>query len=319
MCTEDYLRVVDEFMELGGVSLLLTGGEPFLRKELLFEIVEHAREHPQIKRVVVNTNGTLITQDDARLLAKHDVDVGVSLDGATKATHDFIRGQGVYEKATKMIRMLADEGVNVTIGMTLMKPNFKEAQDLIQLGKELDASSVDFTLLKVSGRAKDNAAEIAASIEQILSAVKEVLELSKKVKIKTSIAEMELSLKKLGSRKDLCGAGVNVLSISANGDVYPCDALHFGNLKIGNVKRKTLAEMWKQSPAVRLFRDSSVTRIDKCKDCEMKFICGGGCQADSYNEYGSLQKCSPMCPAFNAIYWFLISKIATEMWQSIAA
>jgi radical SAM protein with 4Fe4S-binding SPASM domain len=318
MNLKEYLRIVDEFVNLGGIFLLLTGGEPLLRKNILFETIKHARDYMQIERIVVDTNGVLLTEKDAQLFAKYDVDVGVSLDGATPATHDFIRGKGTYDKTIRSIKMLVNEGVKVTTGTTLMKPNFEEVENILRLDKELGVHSANFTLLKVYGRAKENEKQIAPSVDENLSAVKKILETSKEIQIKTSIEEMELGLKKLERAKDLCGAGTKVLSISANGDVYPCDALYFDNLKAGNIRRQKLNEIWKHSPTLKIFKDLSVTRIEKCKDCEIKFICGGGCLADRYALYESFEKCTPMCSIYSTTYWFLISKIAREMWQEIS-
>lgn len=313
----EYLRIVNEFVELGGISLLLTGGEPLLRRDILFGTVKHARDYAEIGRIVVDTNGTLLTETDAKLFAKYDVDVGVSLDGATSDTHDFIRGKGAYDKTIKAIEKLVNAGAKVTTGTTLMKPNFKEFKSIIRLGKELGVDSVNFNMLKVSGRAKDNEKEIVCSVEDVLSTVKKILKASKEIEMKTSIETMELDLKKLESGTDLCGAGTTVLSISANGDVYPCDALYFDKLKAGNIRTQKLNDIWKNSPVLKIFRDLSVTRIEGCKDCEIKFICGGACLAERYDLYKSFEKCTPMCPVYKAIHWFFISKIASEMWEEL--
>jgi len=313
----EYLRIVNEFVELGGVSLLLTGGEPLLRRSILFRTIKYARDYAQIERIVVDTNGTLLTERDAKLFAKYDVDVGVSLDGATPSTHDFIRGKGTYNKTLKAIKRLVKAGAKVTTGTTLMKPNFKEFESVIRLGKELGVDSANFTLLKVRGRAKDNEKEIVCSVGDILSTVKKILKVSKEIGMKTSVEKMELDLKKLERGTDLCGAGTTALSISANGDVYPCDALYFDNLRAGNIRTQKLNEIWKNSPVLKTLRDLSVTRIEKCKDCEIKFICGGGCLAERYDLYKSFEKCTPMCPVYNAIHWFLVSKIAKDMWEEL--
>lgn len=313
MSESEFLSTIKDFARLGGTQLLITGGEPLLKKKLLYRVIKETTEQG-IEKIVIDTNGTLITDEDADIFRKYDVKVGVSLDGATSNTHDYIRGKGSFEKTVNGIITLVKSNVHVGIGLTLMKPNLNEVEEVIYLAKKLGVPSVDFTVLKIEGRAKVNEDTLAFSMEDMMNALKTILKASKKAGIKTSVAELREIVRHL-KKRDLCGAGLGLLSIAANGDVYPCDALQKDSLKAGNIRERSLEEIWKKSPILKTFQNLSVTQIEKCQQCELKFICGGGCLADSYVAYEDFTKCSPFCQIYKGIYWHMISQLAYDLWQ----
>jgi radical SAM protein with 4Fe4S-binding SPASM domain len=313
---KEFLSVIKQFADLGGESLLITGGEPLLQKQKLRAIIKEARTR-KINRILVNTNGTLITDEDAAFFKENVVNVGVSIDGATVETHEFIRGKGSYGKALNGIRALRRARINVVIGTTLMKPNLHEAPDVIRLAKRIDVPTVDFVILKPKGRAKVNQSKLEFSVEDLVSTMKSILETSKETGVKTSFEELQTSTRTF-TRRDLCGAGLGLLGLAANGDVYPCDALHDEHLKAGNIRKETLSYIWRNSQVLRAFQEMSVVSTEGCKDCEYKFICGNGCPADTYITYGNFSKCSPFCPMYKEIFNYMITHIARDLWKEIS-
>jgi radical SAM protein with 4Fe4S-binding SPASM domain len=311
----EFLAVIRQFAELGGESLLITGGEPLLQKAKLRAVIEEARRR-KIDRILVDTNGTLASDEDAAFFRDRNVSVGISLDGATREVHEFIRGKGSYDKALAGIKAMTDAGVNTVIGTTLMKPNLHEATDILHLAKKLNVPMVDFVLIKPKGRAKDNQLTLEFSVQELSTTMKSILRTSKEVGIKTSFEELQTSTRTFVKR-DLCGAGIGLIGLAANGDVYPCDALHEEPLKAGNIREKSLGEIWKNSPVLNTFQHLSVTTMEGCKDCMYKFICGNGCPADSYITHGDFTKCSPLCPMYKEIFDYMIAHIAEDLWREI--
>lgn len=111
---------LEEAERLGVREYYLTGGEPFLNREIL-EIVEAALA---LGPVTVLTNGLLIRPETAaRLRALSDaspysLDLRVSIDGADAATNDPIRGQGTFDRIVAAIGLLARAGMNPVITVT---------------------------------------------------------------------------------------------------------------------------------------------------------------------------------------------------------
>lgn len=310
---EEWMDLTGKLENLGTQSLIISGGEPLLRKNLLFQMIKEARKQ-HVEKITLSTNGALLAKEDSEFFKKYDIDVGVSLDGTKAETHDFIRGKGSFEKAINAIRTLTRTGVNTTIGMALMGYNIEEAEEMVHLGKKLGVSGVHFIQVRVMGRAKNYADVVYVSPKDVVLALKETWRTSRELGVRTTVEQMWSTVKHL-SRRNLCAAGRGMLSIAANGDVYPCDAFHGEeSMKVGNVREMDL-EKWKNSSVLKPFQNLTVTTIEGCKDCELKFICGGSCMADIYFAHGTFNKQSPLCSMFKEIYWHILDELAREMWR----
>lgn len=141
---ESIKRILDEIASWRSeCTVLFTGGEPFLRKDI-FDIIAHAASLG-IKAEVVN-NGSMI---DSPAMAKRIIESGlgniaISLDGASAETHDYIRGrQGAYTKAINALGLLCREkkknnkGPQISVWVTIMKENVFELYDVIGLTKNI--------------------------------------------------------------------------------------------------------------------------------------------------------------------------------------
>lgn len=303
--------MIKQFAELEGEQLTLTGGEPFLKRKLLYKIIEKAKEWG-IKRVSVETNGTLITKKDASLCEEFGVTVGVSLDGATPESCDYVRGAGTFEKAIEAIKTLVEFHVNTNIAITFMRHNLGEAKEIVRLAKRLEASTLSLNAIRIIGRAKENK-HLAVSPEETAKAYIKAWKAAKKIGVETSMEKQIADLKNL-TKRDSCGAGTNFLSVTADGNVYPCNLLQEKEFVAGNVKTQNLREIWKTSTIIEDFRRLSILDIPKCRDCELRYICGW-CPAESFLAYGTLRQRSPWCAFYKKICWSTIKELAYELWQ----
>jgi radical SAM protein with 4Fe4S-binding SPASM domain len=127
-------RILDEIAEEGCLWLLLTGGEPFLRKDFL-DIYAYAKKKGVF--VTIFTNGTLITPEIARYL--HDYPprlVEISIYGATSATHESITGvTGSFKRCLRGIELLLEQGIRLNLkamAMTLNKHEYWEMKKLAE-------------------------------------------------------------------------------------------------------------------------------------------------------------------------------------------
>lgn len=317
MSETSLLRVIDEFIDLGGKNLVITGGEPLLKRELLRKVVEKSKESG-IQKIVVDTNGTLLKKNDAEFFKKYSVHVGVSLDGATAATHNLVRGEGQFHKTLEGIKLLVEAGAYTTASMTIMKPNESEIEKLLNLAKRLGVSDACLNIVKNQGRAKKHADELAIPISRTSKIYELIRRSSRRIGIKTNLEQLFDNIWEL-ARRETCGVGVTILSIHADGNVYPCDAFIDENFKAGNIKTKSLAELWSSSETLRRFRDLNVMKISGCKSCELRFVCAGGCLADIYYEHKSFTRRPSSCPSYRKIWWNMISDIAEKMWAELSA
>jgi MoaA/NifB/PqqE/SkfB family radical SAM enzyme len=112
---EEWREVMRQSLELGIVEAVVTGGEPFLRKELTLGVVESLAEAGV--GVTLNTNGWFVDEEvAARLGALRSVTAHVSLDGARAGLHDSSRGvPGSWRRAVEGIDRLLGAGVGVCV------------------------------------------------------------------------------------------------------------------------------------------------------------------------------------------------------------
>lgn len=308
----EFLKLIGQFAELEGEQLVITGGEPFLKRKLLYQIIQNAREYG-VKKIYVETNGTLITKEDAETCKKYEVEIGVSLDGAKPETHSYIRGLDSYEKAIKGIQTLVDAHVKVVIGMTFMQHNMNEVEEMVYLAKKLQAQYATFSVVRIMGRAKHNP-QLAINVKDAIFALKRARIASKKAGMNIVIEEQYPELKML-TKRDRCGAGVSVLSIASNGDVYPCNMFHNqAEFKAGNIREQSLEEIWKNSEVLRKLWDLSVLDVPECRDCELKFICFC-CPAESFLAYGTLNRRPPQCSVYKELFWSHLEDLARKLWM----
>jgi radical SAM protein with 4Fe4S-binding SPASM domain len=311
MSSERVLTLIEELAEIGVTKLIVTGGEPFVRRELVHRVIERA-EGCDIE-VGLETNGTLITDEDANLLSKSKTKVNVSLDGANAESNDFVRGAGAFGKSINGIELLVKAGVYTGIGMTLMHHNFREAEAMVHLAKKLGVNQVTMNTVFMKGRAKENQ-DLDVFLDDIIPIVKKAWKMAKDEGLRTNVDEF-LSQMMNGAVKYWCGLGTNTVGIDADGNVYPCNFfIGESSLKIGNVYGTSIREVLESSSLVKEFR--SLTVFDtECRDCELSLICAG-CPAESFEFRGDLKKRTPFCSLRREIIWDVLTDAAREMWQT---
>lgn len=131
---EEWIDFGRECAKHGMLFLLLTGGEPFLRPDF-------HKIYSGLKRlglcISINTNGTLLTDDDIQLLAKEKPEiVNITLYGANSETYRRLCNyESGFERAVNTIDKLKENGVPVQLNVTLTKENLPDLEKIIQFGK----------------------------------------------------------------------------------------------------------------------------------------------------------------------------------------
>ena len=147
---EQIQRVLEEFEEIQGLRLLLSGGEPLLHP-VFWEINDILRNHAF--RSVLLSNGTLITEEVAKRLRVHEVQI--SLDGM-KEGHESLRGKGTFEKTLMAVDHLQEANLRVSVATMIHRRNLSEFDQLASLlqSKNIEEWNVDVPCLE--GRLRTN-------------------------------------------------------------------------------------------------------------------------------------------------------------------
>lgn len=313
---EEALRAIDGFAAFGCPVLLFSGGEPFIREDIL-ELATYARQKGL--RVVFSTNGTCITEEIAKKIAAIGVSyVGISIDGV-RETHDAFRGvPGAYERSLAAIRYCREAGVKVGLRVTLTRANVKEIPSIFQLMREENIPRICLYHLVYTGRGADlksedlSHEESRAAVDCIINETKASFEAGHPLEVLTvdnhcdapylwmrmvkegaPNADEVLKLLQMNGGNS---SGNGLSCISWDGTVYPDQ--FWRDKPLGNVKEKPFGEIWGNPPEgsfLHQLRHKPEHVTGRCKTCRFLNLCGGNFRARAEAATGDVWGEDPAC------------------------
>lgn len=278
--------ILDEFAELGGINVTLSGGEAFLHKDLI-EICRYCRE----KDLKISILSNLIALKDEDIKALKEVNLSLiqtSLYSMTPEIHDFItKVKGSFEKTINAIEKLVAADIPVQISCPLMKANKEGYDKVLKYAQSLKVKAqTDYIMMAQSDLNTENLAN-RLSLEETEKVIRTIIETdidyNEKTLKQTSISEeMEFDLERF-MKQPVCGVGYDNCCITANGDVYPCAG--WQDYVLGNVYKQSLQEIWENSERIKELRKVTQASFPKCLKCEARDYCAR-CLVRNYNESG---------------------------------
>jgi radical SAM protein with 4Fe4S-binding SPASM domain len=318
LSTAEAKTVIDDLARTGVPLIIFTGGEPLMRPDL-FELA-HCAEARGVK-TALSTNGTLITPEMAGRIRDAGIGyAGISLDGATAATHDrFRQTPGAFDRAIAAFSACKDAGVRTGVRVTLTKENSAELGALIDLALRIGASRFCLYWLVPCGRGAGAYNRLQLDPGEVTGALSLLYQKAKE----TDPAAMEfltvdapqdcvhlLSAMEEDKSADLddarslllslqggCSAGTRVANIDASGNIWPCQFARSPEFCAGNVRDRPFSAIWQDSaiPALALFRNKDALFSGRCGDCRHRSLCGGGCRVRAHAKNGDFFAEDPFC------------------------
>lgn len=310
LSTEEALRLIDQFREVGVPLILFTGGEPLLRSDL-FELASYAVKGGI--KVALSTNGTLITRDVARRLADVGFSyVGISLDSTDPSFHDKFRGvPGAFMLTLNGIKNAISAGLDVGLRFTLTSKNIDDVPHYIEFALSLGVRRITFYHLSASGRASSMSRDWWYGPQQYVKFIESLIEYSRKysdrLEIETTLGPFDgiyIAMRLARDEKELDeylrfvestgGCGRKIVSIYPNGDVYPCQFIDF--VKLGNVRERSFRDILTEANLDPFVNTEKYLRGPVCSRCRFKNYCKGGDRARAYYLIGDMFGDDPLCP-----------------------
>jgi radical SAM protein with 4Fe4S-binding SPASM domain len=285
LSTDEWKNVLDQLAQEGCLFLLLTGGEPFLRKDLM-EILDDATAKGFM--VMLKTTGALMTPRAARAIKEYNVsEVHVSILGGTSAVHDALaRREGAFERAVGAVRMLREAGARVKIKSVITKGHVDEVEKLFALCRSLGLKEDDITFdatifpkcdggqLPLQCRMGDD--ELRKFFHTLRA---QHVPQFPFVPADEPLDDVAVS----------CHAGRTGVAIRPDGVVYPCVSLA---VPLGNVKDQPLREILEGPANSRTIERIMLSRNADCARCPSRMGCFR-CPALSLLETGSTERAAP--------------------------
>jgi radical SAM protein with 4Fe4S-binding SPASM domain len=308
-------RFMDDLARFGVPALLFSGGEPLLRPDF-FELADHARSLGL--RVVLSTNGTLLTDDNVANLRKLCFSyVGISLDGM-KETHDHFRGvPGSFERTLEGFRRCREAGLKVGLRLTLTRHTVAELPQIFDLIERENVPRVCFYHLAPAGRGWNLARLENESSRQamdfILTKTAEFADQKIRREILTvdnhcdgpylygklvaqgapRAAEVEQLLRWNGG--GLYSSGVGIAAVDCRGDVHADQ--FWTNYAFGNVRRRPFSEIWTDctNPLMAGLKNRKPLLKGRCGGCRWLDHCGGALRSRAAIMTGDPWAADPAC------------------------
>jgi radical SAM protein with 4Fe4S-binding SPASM domain len=276
--TARWQAILDQVVQAGCLQLLITGGEPLLRRDF-GAVFSHAVRSGLL--VTVFSNGTLVTDETADLFAELPPrSVEITLYGASRGTYERITGQGLaFDHSLRGIERLLERRVRVSLKTVVLSANVHEIERMRQIA---EGYGVRFRLDAALAPRLDGDREPLAYRVSPRTAV--ALELADPEHRRTLKEYWERARgAELGEGLYACGAGLTGFHIGARGDLVPC--VMCSEPAFSLTRDGDFAAGWRGVIAsVRLEKPTDPAY--RCNACQIRQLCGA-CPPFSQLETGS--------------------------------
>ena len=325
---EQFTREYIEVQTMNQVLFTWHGGEPLLRSiDFYRKALSLQQKYAGGRRIdnVIQTNGTLLTDEWCEFFAQNHWLVGISIDGP-QPDHDHYRltaaGKPSWKKVMQGIKLLKKHGVEWNAMAVVNAYNANHPLEFYRFFKENGCQFLQFTpiverltrhedgrtLASLADKDEISLSEASVAPEQwgyFLCAIFDEWVRKDVGKIFVEIFDCTLA-NWMGISPGICAyskecghAGV----MEHNGDVYSCDHFVFPEYKLGNIRDHSLIDMLygEQQQEFSRLKHSSLPR--QCKECDMEFACHGECPKNRFmkDKYGD-SGLNYLCPGYYHYY-----------------
>lgn len=275
-------KVLDKLANNGIMYIVFTGGEIFLREDII-EILSYTISK-NFWKITLLTNATLITDKQINFIIEHSdfiKTIQISIFSLDPSIHNLYLGvNGALKKALAVAKKLKNGGVHVTAAYNILDINYKNyKKDSAILQKEY-FSEVKRSTLKITSNINNNS--FTLDYNQICN----VLNYSPLL-LKSEQERMRISLGKNKTiEKGLCGGIFTSFHIDSDGSLRPC--ITFRKIKAGSIfEKESLYNIFQKYPIYNEIKTLKKIDILECKNCKFFNYCRA-CIGISHTETGSI-------------------------------
>ncbi|NPV60711.1 MAG: radical SAM protein [Actinobacteria bacterium] len=251
--------LLDDFDDMGGLRLMITGGEPLLYPG--FPALNESLAGRSFRPVLI-TNGTLLRGEDMESL--NFTEIQFSVDGLEDG-HDYLRGRGSFTKVMESLQAALSAGIDVSVATVIHARNLGELEGLGAMLSEMGVSAWNLEYPVVSGRLEENP------------------DLVLKPEVAAPYFELEWGW---GAHEGAPGyaCGAHLAAVGPGGYLVKCG--YYRDISGGHLG-KGLRQAWRDLPKMKL--------EGECASCELLAECGGGCRFRAQTTTGAAGPDPLMC------------------------
>lgn len=312
--TRTWLAFFEELSRLGVFDVTLSGGEPFVRRDL-FDLIDGIIQNRM--RYCILSNGTLINEkilgrfEEGKRKLRLD-HIQVSIDGSRAEIHNLSRPES-FDRAMRGLKLLKEAGFQIAVRVTINHHNVGDLENIARLLLEdigLDGFGTNEAIPIGAGCA--NRGDMALTPQDQLEAMRWLEILQKRypgrlraqagpqAKLKMfrqmehARATGEMATEWAMGRLSACGCVFNKIEILHDGTIVPCCMLP--GISLGQIGKDSLADVWRTHPllqAIRNRRGIRMSDVKGCRDCEWNAFCNGSCPGIAHQLTGDFNRANP--------------------------
>lgn len=278
MKTKEIYQVVDNMVRAGFQKIVISGGEPFIREDIL-DIIKYIKNKECM--VYAITNGTMEIQKYKEALNYLD-DLSFSMDSYSEETS--VLRKNSFKKIENALEELKYYKEKMSIIFTLHNKNIHLYESMKKYAYE---KGVNHNFSLFSAKINESTEEFIIPQEKLLEFFYKMDEEDKNI---DTFSEGEVPL----SCKTCCGAGKTRISISSEGKIYPCHMMQEKSFLLGDALHDAIGDV------IKGLEEGYIT-VDKkreCKKCEYAYLCGGGCLYRAYIERENIEDKDRLCEIY---------------------
>lgn len=315
LTTEEAKRLIDEVRALDAPLFVLTGGDPLKRPDV-FKLVEYAANLGVRISLTPSATPLLTRESIQRLKVCGLARLAISLDGPNATIHDGFRGvPGSYDRTLAAISWANELEMPMQINSTITRHNLQHLDSMIALLETFEIVLWSVFFLVPTGRGSVTSLITAGEFEQVFEKLYETsrgvsfdIKSTEAQHYRRFLLQRRTEEKRKGNRQPLppradagtpdgigraplgLNDGKGFVFISHLGEVFPSGFLP---LSAGNIRKSTLADIYRNSPLFVALRNSKNLK-GKCGICEFREVCGGS-RARAYALTGDPFAEEPCC------------------------
>lgn len=251
----EWKRIIKELSEVACPNIQFIGGEPSCYPNIV-ELIDFAGSLG-FRSIGFFTNATRISDGLLSCLNRNQVRVNVSIYGHTAAVHDKITTiHGSFDKSINAIKKMINQGINVSVAITVMRENEQFFEEIVQLVKSLGVKHQKFDLVREVNGCRQNCHLVTR--EDLIQ---------KKYRKKPNFS---ITKEWFDNSFEINTCWYGKFAIAENGDIFPC--VFERNIKYGNLRNCSIQELLYSRKLTDCWH-MDFSKIEECKDCEYRYAC----------------------------------------------
>jgi radical SAM protein with 4Fe4S-binding SPASM domain len=277
-----YEKLLNDLQQIGVVKIILTGGDPFVKKDI-WKLIELIYEKDFA--LDIYTNGLGLLGRVEKLAKFYPRSLGLSVYSAVDEIHDSItRVKGSLKKTLSVAKDFSEYGVPLYFKCPIMNHNATSYYTVSDLAKQFGATpQIDITLTD----SVDGDTAISEQL-QVDGELLEIILRDPNIPLYVGKEAPNYGRQEKDKNETFCGAGTVLMNITPEGDVTPCNSFP---TQFGNLKEKSFIDIWNNSKSLDVWQHTVIADYEECGTHERCGYCNR-CPGQSFIEHGTPLKAS---------------------------